>query len=159
MVRVQRSSPWQHASIHPGLVSLLFIYTIPIFLLLNRKIFHLLVYIYACRPTCICTCVYTRWSPTYSLSGSILKEPVSFQLLCAVPDIPHLIVKMPAEREREGGVMCATHTTRESVWQLTKWVHMYICIHMNMYMYCHLYCVYMYVYTCTFCMHAYIVLT
>ena len=70
--------------------------------------------IYACRPTCICTCVYTRWSPThppthphtYSLSGWILKRACQsdwFQLLliCAVPDIPHLIVKMPAERERE----------------------------------------------------------
>ena len=55
------------------------------------------------------------------------------------------------ERERERGVMCATHTTRESVWQLTKWVHMYICIHMNMYMYCHLYCVYMYIlYACIY---------
>ena len=34
-----------------------------------------------------------------------------FQLLCAVPDIPHLIVKMPAERERERerGHVCYSH--------------------------------------------------
>ena len=50
-----------------------------------------------------------------------------FQLLCAVPDIPHLIVKMPAERERERerGVMCGTHTTRECV--TTNHVSIYTC--------------------------------
>ena len=55
IVRVQRSSPRQHASIHPGLVSFLFIpslYTIP---LLNRKIFHLLVVLSVCQffYTCV----------------------------------------------------------------------------------------------------------
>ena len=39
IVRVQRSSPRQHASIHPGLVSFPSLYS----LFLNRKIFHLLV--------------------------------------------------------------------------------------------------------------------
>ena len=42
IVRVQRSSPWQHASIHPGLVSLIFIPSL-YSLFLNQKIFHLLV--------------------------------------------------------------------------------------------------------------------
>ena len=35
-----------------------------------------------------------------------------FQLLCAVPDIPHLIVKMPAERERE--CLCVRESESES---------------------------------------------
>ena len=50
IVRVQRSSPWQHASI-PVFPPF---YTIPIFPLLNRKIFHLLVSFLFLDAHCIC---------------------------------------------------------------------------------------------------------
>ena len=45
ITRILRLSTWQHRypSIHPSLSCLLPFYTIPIFPLLNRKIFHLLV--------------------------------------------------------------------------------------------------------------------
>ena len=58
--RILRLSPWQYPSIHPGLVS--FLFTITIFPLLYRKIFHLLNPRRTCAGglrylSCVCVCL------------------------------------------------------------------------------------------------------
>ena len=123
IVRVQTSSPWQHTSIHPGLVSLLFIPSLYSFL----KIFHLLASflfcctlhiklyalrnilpaIYCCLHTC---CVYVVlselgyvWTPTFIATIAsyrhflfILKRlPEAILQTCNV-DVVLLVMHIPA---------------------------------------------------------------
>ena len=85
IVRVQRSSPRQHAS-HSSRSCLLPFYTIPIFPLLNRKIFHLLVnkvylhvYTCTCNTTCsTCTLLIVHVHCTCTSSTLLFQSPVNY---------------------------------------------------------------------------------